>query len=66
MPEEHSTAEAEQALRGLEAEWAMRMEAPFSALSNLEEIITHAIERAHASLPMDLRRAAHAADLDEG
>ena len=56
--QEHSAAEAEQALRGLEAEWAMRMEAPLSALANLEETLAHAIDRAHESLPTDLTTAA--------
>jgi hypothetical protein len=58
MAPDHSSAEAEQALRGLEAEWAMRMEAPLSALANLEEQVSHAIDLALAALPTDLRTAA--------
>jgi hypothetical protein len=58
MAPDHSSAEAEQALRGLEAEWAMRMEAPLSALANLEEQVSHAIDLARAALPTDLRTAA--------
>ena len=44
-------ADAEQSLRYLEAEWAMRMEAPIAALASLEESVTLAIQRAHAALP---------------
>ena len=43
--------DAETALHYLEAEWAMRMEAPLSALANLEQTVTRAIEHAHDSLP---------------
>lgn len=43
--------EAEQALRGLEAEWAMRMEAPLSALAGLEDTLTRAIDEAATALP---------------
>ena len=39
--------EAEEALRYLEAEWSMRMEAPLSALTALEESITRQIAAAH-------------------
>ena len=63
-PVEHSAADAEQALRGLEAEWAMRMEAPLSALANLEESVSLSIEHAHASLPQALRAAAMAEEIE--
>ena len=43
--------EAEAALRYLEAEWSMRMEAPLSALAGLEETLTSAIDDAARSLP---------------
>lgn len=43
--------EAEAALRYLEAEWAMRMEAPLSALASLEETLSRQIMHAHALLP---------------
>lgn len=43
--------ETEVALRYLEAEWAMRMEAPLSALANLETTVSEAIDDAHAALP---------------
>ena len=50
---QHSGAEqeAEAALRYLEAEWAMRMEAPLSALTELEISLTHAIDEATRALP---------------
>lgn len=44
--------EAEVALQYLEAEWAMRMEAPLSALAGLEESITRQIEAAQQRLPL--------------
>ena len=44
-------AEAEAALRYLEAEWAMRMEAPLSALASLEDTLTHALDVASSRLP---------------
>lgn len=43
--------DAEQALRSLEAEWAIRMEAPLSALACLDERVTCAIDKAEAVLP---------------
>ena len=43
--------EAEAALRYLEAEWAVRMEAPLSALAALEENVNRAIDAAEARLP---------------
>ena len=54
----HSESEAEEALRGLEAEWAMRMEAPLSALANLEASVSREIVNAERSLPLKLRDAA--------
>jgi hypothetical protein len=49
----HSSAEdeAEAALRYLEAEWTMRMEAPLAALASLEGTLTQAIDAAHRNLP---------------
>ena len=48
-----STAEeeAEAALRYLEAEWTMRMEAPIAALAGMEATLAHAIEDAARGLP---------------
>ena len=43
--------EAEAALRYLEAEWAVRMEAPLSALAGLEETLSRAIDDAARYLP---------------
>ena len=43
--------EAEAALRYLEAEWAMRMEAPLSALACLEDTLVHALDNATRALP---------------
>ena len=43
--------EAEAALRYLEAEWAMRMEAPLSALAVLEDSLSRSIDAAAAHLP---------------
>ena len=43
--------EAEAALQYLEAEWAVRMEAPLSALAALEDNLSHAIETAMLRLP---------------
>jgi hypothetical protein len=44
--------EAEIALQYLEAEWAMRMEAPMSALAALEESLTRQIEVAQHRLSL--------------
>ena len=44
--------EAEIALQYLEAEWAMRMEAPLSALAALEESLTRQIEVAQQRLSL--------------
>jgi hypothetical protein len=41
----------DEALRYLEAEWAMRMEAPLSALASLEQSVTQAVDRVRATLP---------------
>ena len=43
--------DAEQALLYLEAEWAIRMEAPLSALACLEETVTRAIDAVEAVVP---------------
>ena len=53
-PDSAADEEAEAALRHLEAEWAMRMEAPLSALANLEESLTRQIEDMHRRLPPPL------------
>ena len=49
--------EADAALRYLEAEWTMRMEAPLSALAGLEDTLTHAIDTAARSLPFQPHEA---------
>ena len=53
-PDSAAEEEAEAALRHLEAEWAMRMEAPLSALANLEESLTRQLEHMHRRLPPPL------------
>ena len=47
----HAEEEAEAALQYLEAEWAIRMEAPLSALGALEENVSRAIDAAILRLP---------------
>ena len=44
--------DAEQALRQLEAEWAVRMEAPLAALAQLEDELTRAIDDAAKEFPL--------------
>ena len=46
--------EAEAALRYLEAEWAVRMEAPLSALAGLEDSLSRQIDAASSVLPFSL------------
>ncbi len=45
-----SPSEADQALRYLEAEWSMRMEAPLSHLNEFEASLSRSIDAAAASL----------------
>ena len=47
--------DAEAALRGLEAEWAAKLQAPLAELAGFEAELSHAIETVHAALP-PLRR----------
>lgn len=49
-------AEADAALRCLEAEWSMRMEAPLSQLAGFEASLSRAIDDVADSLGIDLRR----------
>ena len=49
-PPVSSPSEADQALRYLEAEWSMRMEAPLSHLNEFEASLSRSIDAAAASL----------------
>ena len=50
-PADSAAEQAEEALRALETEWAVRMEAPLAALANLEATLDRAIDDATRRLP---------------
>ena len=53
-PSSSAEDEAAAALRYLEAEWAVRMEAPLSALAGLEDSLSRQIDAASSVLPFSL------------